>query len=381
MDVRRHEWGNTKGRGTVVKMEVTDTSGDIQISTFDGADELFARVKKGNVIQIPLAGTQIENKNDKWNKTTHRFEITLRAVASRGVRVLDDDDKLPRHNLQFTPIANLPSLPVDTNVHVLGVVVDAEAVEHGLTKSGTEGSQRTLTIADESLRSIPLRVSSSRVEHLGGSVGSIVVVKGQTGAYFGAPKLRAFAENVDIDPDIAEAQELRTHWQHVRREDVHPCLPILKFTPIASLATEADAKSEVDLLVIVVSAEPPISFVSSGGKAQRRVNMVVCDASGGDALPFTCFCPAEGALPALAPGVLLAIGSARVESYRGERKVSASLGRCTLEPHVPEAAALRAWWATREGDYAPNVPLPSLVAIDAVPSLAKGTPVRVVALS
>ena len=137
MDVRRHEWGNTKGRGTVVKMEVTDTSGDIQCSTFDGADELFARVKKGNVIQIPLAGVQIENKNDKWNKTTHRFEITLRAVASRGVRVLDDDDKLPRHNLQFTPIANLPSLPVDTNVHVLGAVGDPEAVDPGLTKSET----------------------------------------------------------------------------------------------------------------------------------------------------------------------------------------------------------------------------------------------------
>ena len=81
MDVRRHEWGNTKGRGTVVKMEVTDTSGDIQISTFDGADELFARVKKGTVIQIPLAGAQIKNKNDKWNQTTHRFEITLSAVA------------------------------------------------------------------------------------------------------------------------------------------------------------------------------------------------------------------------------------------------------------------------------------------------------------
>ena len=51
MDLRRHEWGNIKGRGTVVKMEVTDSSGDIQISTFDGADELFARVKKGTVIQ------------------------------------------------------------------------------------------------------------------------------------------------------------------------------------------------------------------------------------------------------------------------------------------------------------------------------------------
>ena len=61
MDVRRHEWGNTKGRGTVVKMEVTDPSGDIQISTFDGADELFARVKKGNAIQAVRVGQAVCN--------------------------------------------------------------------------------------------------------------------------------------------------------------------------------------------------------------------------------------------------------------------------------------------------------------------------------
>ena len=92
MDVRRHEWGNTKGRGTVVKMELADTSGDIQCSTFDGADELFARVKKGSVIQIPLAGAQIKNKNNKWNQSTHQFEVVLSAAASGGVCVLDDDD-------------------------------------------------------------------------------------------------------------------------------------------------------------------------------------------------------------------------------------------------------------------------------------------------
>ena len=43
-----------------------------ELYMLDGADELFARVKKGTVIQIPLAGAQIKNKNDKWNQTTHR---------------------------------------------------------------------------------------------------------------------------------------------------------------------------------------------------------------------------------------------------------------------------------------------------------------------
>ena len=310
----------------------------------------------------------------------HQFEVILKEVSTRGVCMLDDDSKLPQHSYDFASIADVPSHPVGTNFHALGVVVNAGDVEHELTKSGTQGSQRTLTIADESLRSIPLRITSQRVEHIGGSVGSIVAVKGLTGAYFGTPKLSAFVDNVDIDPDITEAQKLRERWQHVRMEQVHALLPAFDFTPIASLATEADAKSAVDLLAIVVSAEPPIGIVSHAGKAQRCVNMVVCDASG-VALPFTCWCPAEGTLPVLAPGMLLAICGATVKVYHGERQASASLERCTLEPHVrtmPEAAALRAWWATR--DHVPSVPLPSLVAIDAVPSLAKGTLVRVVAI-
>ena len=40
------------GRGSVVKMEVADSSGEIQVSTFDAVDELFARVKKGKAVQV-----------------------------------------------------------------------------------------------------------------------------------------------------------------------------------------------------------------------------------------------------------------------------------------------------------------------------------------
>ena len=299
-------------------MVVADSSGEIQVSTFDAVDELFARVKKGKAVQvhpllhdpaptlhstlhslytrfmlstlqIPLTASTIKAKDAKWNQTTHQvrrttpvgphdgtpskhmasthvylasthvhqFEVILKEVSTRGVCMLDDDSKLPQHSYDFASIADVPSHPVGTNFHALGVVVDAGDVEHELTKSGTQGSQRTLTIADESLRSIPLRITSQRVEHIGGSVGSIVAVKGLTGAYFGTPKLSAFVDNVDIDPDITEAQKLRERWQHVRMEQIRALLPAFDFTPIASLATEADAKSAVDLLAIVVSAEPP----------------------------------------------------------------------------------------------------------------------------
>ena len=46
---------------------------------------------------------------------------------------------------------------------------------------------------------------------------------------------------------------------------------------------------------------------------------MVCDASeGGRSCPLTCFAPAEGALPAFAPGVLLAIAGARLARF-GDR--------------------------------------------------------------
>ena len=93
------------GRGSVVKMEVADSSGEIQVSTFDAVDELFARVKKGKAVQvhpllhdpaptlhstlhslythfmlstlqIPLTASTIKAKNVKWNQTTHQVRRT-----------------------------------------------------------------------------------------------------------------------------------------------------------------------------------------------------------------------------------------------------------------------------------------------------------------
>ena len=140
---------------------------------------------------------------------------------------------------------------------------------------------------------MPVTIFAPRVQHIEGESGQIIAFKGRTDSYQGACKLTAFVEDVTVSPSIAEAHALHAHWAQARPH-VTPLLPALNFTPIASLAAlaAADAPADtVDLLVVVVSAEPPVAFVgSTSGKEQRRLSLVVCDASeGGRSCPLTCF--------------------------------------------------------------------------------------------
>ena len=91
------------------------------------------------------------------------------------------------------------------------------------------------------------------------------------------------------------------------------------------------------------------------GKKGRRINMVVCDESKASVL-VKCFCPEEGELPMFEPGALLAISEARVEWFNGSVSCSCGMAQCELEPQVPAATPLRAWWQTRPaGDPPPMV--------------------------
>ena len=49
VEVRCKDWGNGQGRGRVLRAEVVDGSGDLQISCFNGADALFDRLVQGVV--------------------------------------------------------------------------------------------------------------------------------------------------------------------------------------------------------------------------------------------------------------------------------------------------------------------------------------------
>ena len=387
VELRCKDWANDKGRGRVIRAEVIDGSGDLQISCFNGADALFGRLRQGTAYSWPLAGAKIKPKNEKYNKTSSPFEVELSAAGAKAVREVGDDSALPAHNLSFVKIAGLSTVPTGSPVHVCAVVVTSEAVVTAPNKKGIDVSRRTLTIADTSHRSVLVTIFAPRVQHIEGESGQVIVLKGRTDSYQGTCKLTAFVEDVEFAPSIAEARELQAHWARVRPH-VTPLLPALSFTPIASLAaaaSTADASTDtVNLLAIVASVEPPETFVgATSGKEQRRISLVVCDSSeGGRSCPLTCFAPAEGALPAFAPGALLAVAGARCETFKGKVQCSVYVSRCTIDPDVPSARALRAWWASQPASIVPPSVASEhpLVAIDILPTLPPQTWVRIVAM-
>ena len=380
LELRHGPWNNNNGQGSRARMIVADATGDLQITAFEGVDALVARLRVNTAYRFPLAGAVITLKNEKWNRTTgSAYEVKLSKLGVQHVREEDDDRGLPAHSFSFVSIAAIGQLAARTQVHVLGVIVATSGVVTAPNKvKGTETSRRGLRIADASGKSIEVTVFATGVQHIDGEVGRVITIKGDTGTFRGVPTLTASLANVDFEPTLSEADELRERWARTPPE-VTPLLPSLTYKPIASLANEPSTEP-VDLLGVIASVEAPVLYTAANGTQARRVGMVVCDASEA-AVPLTLFAPAEGALPAFAPGKLLSVAGASMETYAGELKCRTWLDRATLEPHGPEAADLRQWWASRPASYvAPSVTIHPLVPIDSVPSLPADTYVRIVAV-
>ena len=71
--------------------------------------------------------------------------------------------------------------------------------------------RRTLTIADESHRSIELTVFDWD-EQTKASLGGIISVKARTDDFLGVPQLKASLKDVDFAASIPEAHALHAHW-------------------------------------------------------------------------------------------------------------------------------------------------------------------------
>ena len=380
MELRHGPWKNSNGQGSRARMIVADATGDLQITAFEGVDTLVARLRVNAAYRFPLAGAVIKLKDEKWNRTTgSAYEVKLSKLGVQHVREEDDDRGLPAHNFSFVSIAAIGQLAAGTHVHVLGVLVAASGVVTAPNKvKGTETSRRMLKIADASGKSIEVTVFANGVQHIDGEVGRVITIKGDTGTFRGVPTLTASLASVDFEPTLSEADELRELWAQTPPE-VTPLLPRLTYKPIASLANEPSTEP-VDLLGVIASVEAPVLYTAANGTQGRRVGMVLCDASEA-AVPLALFAPADGALPAFAPGKLLSVAGASMETYLGELKCRTWLDRVTLEPPGPEATDLRGWWASRPASYvAPSVTMHPLVAIGSVPSLPADTYVRVVAV-
>ena len=93
----KSKWENSKGFGTMVSLIVCDESGDGRVTSFSNANALAEELRGGRVCYIPLIKCQITPRDEQFNHTSSASEIVLSDAAARGVRLAEDDGRLPMH--------------------------------------------------------------------------------------------------------------------------------------------------------------------------------------------------------------------------------------------------------------------------------------------
>lgn len=82
---------------------------------------------------------------------------------------LDDDPNILVYKLNFVPITNLPKIPKNSNIDVLGVIKEAGTIDKLTLKNGESKEKRTMMIYDETNSSVEV----VRIELIKDFVGRI----------------------------------------------------------------------------------------------------------------------------------------------------------------------------------------------------------------
>jgi replication factor A1 len=204
---------NPRGEGQVVSFELTDKSGSIRITAFtDRAAEVVAKVKAGKVYSVSRA--QLRQANERYNKSTSPFEMTLDSAAV--LRETVDDGSVTQIRYHFTKVADLEQLEGKAACDVLAVVHEIGDLTEIVIRSTAEPCvKRTLILVDDSNATVELtlwrREAETLVTEADREGHPILLLRNAVRGDFGGVCLSTSRSTmVDRDPsNVPEAKALR----------------------------------------------------------------------------------------------------------------------------------------------------------------------------
>jgi len=137
---------------------VLDKTGDIKVTGFNQeCDSFFDKIEPGRCYFI--SGGQLKPVDQRYNKTSHQFEITL----NRGSAIdeTEDDPAIPKQEFQFAPLPAIETMADDSYCDVLAVVAQCDEPLTYTNKAGKEVTKRVMHLADKSGKSIEATVFGS----------------------------------------------------------------------------------------------------------------------------------------------------------------------------------------------------------------------------
>lgn len=207
---------NPKGEGKIFSFDLMDSEGgQIRVTCFNTvAEQFYPKIEFGKVYLVSKGS--IKQANKKFNPLSHEYEMNLESGSM--VEPCEDDSTIPGVPFSFRQIGDIESLPSETILDVIGVVISISPASIVMKKTGIETVKRTLQLKDMSGRSVELSLWGSFVNSEGQQLQSmcdsgefpILAIKGGRVNDFNGKSLSSIpGSQLFVEPDCVEAQQLR----------------------------------------------------------------------------------------------------------------------------------------------------------------------------
>jgi replication factor A1 len=204
---------NARGEGSVISFELTDKSGSIRATAFtEQSADIDAKVQIGRV--YTLTRGQLKQANEKYNRSTSSFEMTL--DRSSVLLEADEDDSVGQIQYNFVKIAALEQVEVKGLCDVVAAVHEVGEISEIIVRStGEPMKKRSVTLIDDSNATVELTLWRNQAETLLSDADierhPIMVLRNAMRGDFGGVCLNTSRMTViELDPtNILEANSLR----------------------------------------------------------------------------------------------------------------------------------------------------------------------------
>ncbi|KAK9061550.1 hypothetical protein SSX86_018732 [Deinandra increscens subsp. villosa] len=222
--VLRH-YSNAKGDGKVFSFDLLDSDGgEIRATCFNAvADQFFDQIEVGKVYYMSRGSVKPAQKAFNHLKNDH--EITLDQTSTIQP-CFDDDNSIPSQQFHFRPIAEIEGMESNTILDVIGVVYGITPISSIMTKNQTEAQKRSLSLRDNSGRSIDLTLWGNLCNVDGQTIQTrldsgqfpvLAVKSARVYEYNGKSIGTISSSQLSIEPDIPDARKLRDWFDNVGR--------------------------------------------------------------------------------------------------------------------------------------------------------------------
>jgi len=212
MEKDMRSYSNAKGDGKLFNLTVADQSGDVRVTGFtETYNEHYDKLVTGRVYTI--SGGTLKPKNERYNNTTHAFEITLNRGCLLEEVEEPEDNSIPKYSFSFVPtIADIEHINEESKVDVLGVIIECSEPTTFTSKAGREMTKRVMSLGDQSGRAIECTVFGAPDKQL--QAGNVIAIKAAKVGSWNTKSLTLWGDGpITLHPDMPQAHSLLGWFQ------------------------------------------------------------------------------------------------------------------------------------------------------------------------